>query len=78
MSEFCTLCELRTDTPNSCRLGRAAFCMEELILINPHHYLYHLKYAEVCMLDFGYVLYVVREWLIAACIYDLVITTSVL
>lgn len=29
------------------RLGRAAFCMEELILTNPHHYLYHLKYAEV-------------------------------
>lgn len=28
--------------------GRAGFCLEELLLTNPHHYLYHLKYAEIC------------------------------
>jgi tetratricopeptide (TPR) repeat protein len=26
---------------------KAAFCVEELILNNPHNYLYHLKYADV-------------------------------
>lgn len=27
--------------------SKAAFCMEELILINPHNYLYHTKLAEI-------------------------------
>jgi len=30
-----------------CRYRRASFCVEELLLVNPHHYLYHLKFAEV-------------------------------
>lgn len=46
MFVWCILCEVK-----QCyileRLGRAAFCMEELILTNPHNYVYHLKYAEV-------------------------------
>ena len=29
------------------RYAMAAHCLEELILSNPHHYVYHLKYAEV-------------------------------
>jgi tetratricopeptide (TPR) repeat protein len=27
---------------------KAAFCLEELILSNPHNYVYHQQYAEVC------------------------------
>ena len=27
--------------------GKAGFCWEELILSNPHHHLYHQRYAEV-------------------------------
>ncbi|XP_014788919.1 ER membrane protein complex subunit 2 isoform X1 [Octopus bimaculoides] len=27
--------------------AKASFCMEELILSNPHNHLYHLKYAEI-------------------------------
>jgi len=27
--------------------GRAAFCLEELILSNPHNHLYHQRYAEI-------------------------------
>eukprot|EP00731_Ephydatia_muelleri_P011047 Em0005g1633a len=27
---------------------KAAFCMEELILLNPNHHLYHQRYAEIC------------------------------
>uniref|UniRef100_T1IPG5 ER membrane protein complex subunit 2 n=1 Tax=Strigamia maritima TaxID=126957 RepID=T1IPG5_STRMM len=27
--------------------GKAAFCMEELILFNPHNHLYHQRYAEI-------------------------------
>ena len=27
--------------------GRAAFCLEELLLSNPHNHLYHQRYAEV-------------------------------
>ena len=27
---------------------KAAFCLEELILANPHNYLNHQRYAEVC------------------------------
>lgn len=27
---------------------KAAFCLEELLLSNPHHHLYHQRYAEVC------------------------------
>ena len=26
---------------------KAAFCMEELVMSNPHNHLIHLKYAEV-------------------------------
>lgn len=33
---------------------KAAFCAEELILSNPHHYLFHLKYAEVISLIWKY------------------------
>lgn len=29
--------------------SKAAFCMEELIMSNPHNHLYHQKYAEVCI-----------------------------
>ena len=36
-------------TPNL-SYKKAAFCMEELILLNPNHHLYHQKYAEVCPL----------------------------
>ena len=31
----------------NCSYDKAAFCLEELLLNNPHHYLYHLRYAEV-------------------------------
>lgn len=27
--------------------GRAAFCMEELLLNSPHNHLYHQRYAEI-------------------------------
>ncbi|XP_065199203.1 ER membrane protein complex subunit 2-like [Sycon ciliatum] len=27
--------------------GKAAFCVEEVIMANPHHHLYHLRYAEI-------------------------------
>jgi hypothetical protein len=27
--------------------GKAAFCMEELILHNPHNHLFHQRYAEI-------------------------------
>lgn len=27
--------------------NKAAFCVEELILFNPHNHLYHQRYAEV-------------------------------
>lgn len=27
--------------------SRAAFCAEELLLLNPHHHLYHQRYAEI-------------------------------
>ena len=27
--------------------AKAAFCMEELILANPHNHLFHQRYAEV-------------------------------
>jgi tetratricopeptide (TPR) repeat protein len=27
---------------------KAAFCLEELLLVNPHHHLHHQRYAEVC------------------------------
>ncbi|XP_060069117.1 ER membrane protein complex subunit 2-like [Ylistrum balloti] len=27
---------------------KAAFCIEELIMSNPHNHLYHQKYAEIC------------------------------
>ena len=27
--------------------AKAAFCMEELIVLNPNNHLYHLKYADV-------------------------------
>lgn len=27
---------------------KAAFCLEELVLANPHHHLYHQRYAEIC------------------------------
>lgn len=30
-----------------CETKKAAYCLEELILSNPHHFIYHLKYAEV-------------------------------
>lgn len=29
------------------RYEKAAFCLEELVLSNPHHHLYHQRYAEV-------------------------------
>ena len=29
------------------RYGKATFCLEELILSNPHHHLYHQRLAEV-------------------------------
>jgi len=32
---------------NAQQFKRAAFCMEELILINPMNYLYHLRYADI-------------------------------
>ncbi|KAL3926856.1 MAG: hypothetical protein SGPRY_003103 [Prymnesium sp.] len=32
---------------NAQQFKRAAFCMEELIMINPMSYLYHLRYAEI-------------------------------
>ena len=28
---------------------RACFCMEELILINPMSYIYHIRYAEILL-----------------------------
>lgn len=27
--------------------AKAAFCMEELILQNPHNHLFHLRFAEI-------------------------------
>ena len=27
---------------------KAAFCLEELLLVNPHYHLHHQRYAEVC------------------------------
>lgn len=30
---------------------KAAFCVEELILFNPHNHLYHQRYAEVSLGD---------------------------
>ena len=30
-----------------CRFSKAAFCMEELIISNPHNHLFYQKYAEV-------------------------------
>jgi tetratricopeptide (TPR) repeat protein len=32
---------------NDCDYKKAAFCMEELILSNPHNHLYYQKYAEI-------------------------------
>ena len=29
------------------RYDKAAFCLEELILSNPHNYIFHQRYAEV-------------------------------
>ena len=36
--------------------GKAAFCIEELILSNPRNHLFHQKYAEVSCVLFSVVL----------------------
>ena len=41
---WCELCDLYIAEQD---YSKAAFCMEELILNNPHHHLYHLRYAEI-------------------------------
>jgi tetratricopeptide (TPR) repeat protein len=38
------LCDLYV---NEGEYGRAAFCLEEVILLNPHCHFYHQKYAEI-------------------------------
>lgn len=35
---------------------KAAYCLEELVLANPHHHLYHQRYAEVSKL------HIARYW----------------
>ncbi|KAK6627843.1 hypothetical protein RUM43_002288 [Polyplax serrata] len=34
--------------------GKAAFCMEEVILISPHNHLYHQRYADIKYTQGGY------------------------
>lgn len=34
--------------------AKAAFCMEEVILISPHNHLYHQRYAEIKYTQGGY------------------------
>lgn len=40
-NELCDLYLLEQEYP------KAAFCMEELILQNPHNHLFHLRFAEI-------------------------------
>lgn len=40
---------------------KAAFCMEELIMSNPHNHLYHQKFAEVCIKGILHVFIVIVE-----------------
>ncbi|PAA93391.1 hypothetical protein BOX15_Mlig018160g1 [Macrostomum lignano] len=51
LKDFCTdfeaWLELSELYLNECDYKKAAFCMEELILSNPHHHLYHQRYAEI-------------------------------
>jgi len=32
---------------NEMEFSKAAYCLEELILMNPHNHVYHQKYADV-------------------------------
>jgi hypothetical protein len=32
---------------NEMEFAKAAFCLEELILMNPHNHVYHQRYADV-------------------------------
>ena len=37
-------------SPSVSSYEKAAFCLEELLLVNPHHHLHHQRFAEVSTL----------------------------
>lgn len=48
MADYESWSELASLYISQHQYDKAAFCLEELILSNPHNYIFHQRYAEVC------------------------------
>jgi hypothetical protein len=49
--------------------SKAAFCMEELILVNPHNHLFHQRYAEVLATSYKLINILIFVTTISAVVY---------